>query len=165
MKQAEVQKRIAQSNHINKARLRVLQERQQALDVLFEESQHKIHEISADQDKYASLIENLILQGLYSLMETDVVVRCREADAEIAQFAAERASQQYQETLKAECNVTVSDNYLPASTAGGVILSGYEGKITVDNTLEARLNIVKEQMLPHLRVALFGHSPNRKFFN
>ena len=42
----------AQSNHINKARLRILQERQQVLDDLFQETDNLIHEISKDEDKY-----------------------------------------------------------------------------------------------------------------
>ncbi|KAI8141342.1 ATP synthase subunit [Fennellomyces sp. T-0311] len=165
IKQAEVQKRIAQSNHVNKARLRVLQERQQILDSLFEDTQSQIQEISADEEKYPELIEGLILQGAYTLMEPEIVVRCREADAEIAQFAAERATQQFQEAMKQDVSITVGEDYLPASSAGGVILAGLQGKIVVDNTLEARLEIIKEEMLPQVRYTLFGNSPSRKFFN
>lgn len=165
MKQAEVQKKIAQSNHVNKARLRVLQERQQLVDVLFEETRHRIHDIANDEDKYSELIEALILQGTFTLMEANVTVRCREADVDMANFAAERVAQKYEEIMRENISINVSDDYLPASSAGGVILSGLEGKIVVDNTLEARLNIVKEQMLPQVRAILFGHSPNRKFFN
>ncbi|KAI7887331.1 ATP synthase subunit [Lichtheimia hyalospora FSU 10163] len=165
MKQAEVQKKIAQSNHINKARLRVLQERQQSLDTLFEATRDKIFEVSSDEEKYATLLEGLILQGAYSLMEREVTLRCREADVEAVQFAAERASQKYLEVMKAETSFTVSEDYLPASGAGGIVLTALQGRIVVDNTLEARLNIVKEEMLPQIRVTLFGHSPNRKFFN
>lgn len=50
-------------------------------------------------------------------------------------------------------------------SAGGVIMTGLNGKITVDNTLGARLDIAKEEMLPQIRVALFDHSPSRTFFN
>jgi hypothetical protein len=32
------------------------------------------------------------------------------------------------------------------SSAGGVILSGHNGRITVDNTLDARLEIAKEEV-------------------
>jgi V-type H+-transporting ATPase subunit E len=31
-------------------------------------------------------------------------------------------------------------------SAGGVILSGHHGRITVDNTLDARLEIAKEEV-------------------
>ena len=105
----------AQSNHVNKARLRVLQERQQILDSLFEDTQQNILHIPDDQESYTELMEGLILQGLYALMDSDVSIRVREADVEIAQFASERASQKFQETVKQQSNITISDNYLPAN--------------------------------------------------
>ncbi|KAI9480374.1 MAG: ATP synthase subunit [Benjaminiella poitrasii] len=165
IKQAEVQKRIAQSNHVNKTRLRILQERQQVLDNLFEEVDRRIHDISQDNDAYAALIEGLILQGAYSLMEKDVSIRCREQDVDQVKTAIDNVAEKYNEFLKYRPNFTVSEDYLPSSSAGGVIMSGLKGKITVDNTLTARLDIAKEDMLPQIRVALFGHSPNRAFFN
>ncbi|KAG1054255.1 hypothetical protein G6F47_004470 [Rhizopus delemar] len=165
IKQAEVQKRIAQSNHINKARLRILQERQQVLDDLFEEANKGIHDVSKDEEKYSTLIENLILQGAYSLMEPEIVIRCREQDVDIVNSALDVVSDKYEEALKSRPNFIVSEEYLPESSAGGVILSGHNGRITVDNTLDARLEIAKEEMLPQIRVALFDHSPNRTFFN
>jgi V-type H+-transporting ATPase subunit E len=165
IKQAEVQKRIAQSNHINKARLRILQERQQVLDDLFEEANKGIHDVSNDEEKYSTLIENLILQGAYSLMEPEIVIRCREQDIDKVNSAIDVVSDKYEEALKSRPNFIVSEEYLPESSAGGVILSGHNGRITVDNTLDARLEIAKEEMLPQIRVALFDHSPNRTFFN
>jgi len=40
-----------------------------------------------------------------------------------------------------------------------------KGKIKVDNTLEARLAMISEQIQPSIRGALFGANPNRKFFD
>ena len=51
------------------------------------------------------------------------------------------------------------------SSAGGVIASCQNGNILVSNTLESRLDLLQESMLPEIRVLLFGHSPSRKFFN
>jgi V-type H+-transporting ATPase subunit E len=155
----------AQSNHINKARLRVLQERQQVLDNLFEETDGLIHQIPKDKEAYATLTEGLILQGAYALMEKDIVIRCREQDIDQVKSAAERAADKYEENMKFKPKFEISDEYLPSASAGGVVMSGFNGKITVDNTLGARLDISKEEMLPQIRVALFGHSPNRTFFN
>ncbi|KAI8085748.1 ATP synthase subunit [Gilbertella persicaria] len=115
IKQAEVQKRIAQSNHINKTRLRILQERQQVLDDLFEETDKRIHEVSEDQDRYATLLEGLILQGIYSLMEDQVVIRCREQDVDQVNSAAESAADKYEETMKTRPSFTIDEEYLPSS--------------------------------------------------
>ena len=49
------------------------------------------------------------------------------------------------------------------NSAGGVELLARQGKIKVDNTLEARLNMVAQAKLPQIRNALFGVNPNRKF--
>lgn len=46
---------------------------------------------------------------------------------------------------------------------GGVELYGYKGKIKCSNTLESRLEMISKQLLPDIRVALFGRNPNRKF--
>jgi V-type H+-transporting ATPase subunit E len=40
-----------------------------------------------------------------------------------------------------------------------------QGKIKVDNTLEARLKMVAHNNLPQMRNALFGANQNRKFFD
>lgn len=50
-------------------------------------------------------------------------------------------------------------------SAGGVWIVGGKGKIEIDNTFEARLQILKENALPAVRQTLFGSNPNRKFFD
>jgi V-type H+-transporting ATPase subunit E len=45
-----------------------------------------------------------------------------------------------------------------------MILSG-NGKIEIDNTFEARLQILENNSLPAVRKTLFGPNPNRKFFD
>ena len=67
----------------------------------------------------------------------------------------------------------VSIKYMPFSlkyysffySAGGVELLTRQGKIKVDNTLEARLKMVAHNNLPQMRNALFGANQNRKFFD
>ncbi|KAI7863936.1 ATP synthase subunit [Spinellus fusiger] len=165
MKQAEVQKRIAQSNSINKARLRTLQERQTILEHLLEESREQVNQVQNDEEKYAALLESLLLQGAFALMEPQVTVKCREVDADNVRFAIEAVTQKYEEGVKQSVVIVVSEEYLPESSAGGVILTGLQSRITVDNTLEARLATASEDMLPQIRATLFGHSPSRRFFN
>lgn len=42
---------------------------------------------------------------------------------------------------------------------------GGDGKIEVNNTFEARLELLQESAAPAVREALFGKNPNRKFFD
>lgn len=55
------------------------------------------------------------------------------------------------------------DNALPADACGGIELHALRGKIKIVNTLEARLEMIAQQLVPQIRVALFGRNPNRKF--
>ena len=61
--------------------------------------------------------------------------------------------------------IKLIENYLPiyCYSAGGVELLTRQGKIKVDNTLEARLNMVAHNNLPQMRTDLFGANTNRKF--
>lgn len=52
----------AQSNQINKSRLRVLQARQQMLDELFDEARSKLTSVSKDKSQYPALLKDLVLQ-------------------------------------------------------------------------------------------------------
>ncbi|RUP51848.1 ATP synthase subunit-domain-containing protein, partial [Jimgerdemannia flammicorona] len=163
IKQAEVQKRIAQSNHINKSRLKVLQARQQMLEELFAETRGRLPGVTKDDAKYRVLLRDL---GFYSLMEPKVTINCRQADVAKVKKAVEEATVLYKEALGDDVQAKVDEKaHLPKESAGGVILSAQGGRIKVNNTLETRLDILEENMLPQIRVLLFGHSPNRKFFN
>ncbi len=54
---------------------------------------------------------------------------------------------------------------LSLSSTGGVVIVSGTGKIDINNTFEARLDLLKESALPAMRKALFGENPNRKFFD
>ncbi|KAK0542670.1 V-ATPase V1 sector subunit E [Tilletia horrida] len=163
-KQAEVAQKIAQSNATNKSRLAVLQAREAKLQDLFTAAREGLTAITKDQSKYQTLLRDLILQGLLQLMEDKVEVTVREQDVEVAKKAAEAAAGAYQEKSGKSTSVDVVSG-LPKNSSGGVALSGYGGKIKVNNTLEERLRLLEEQMLPEIRMDLYGANPARKFTN
>ncbi|EGF80473.1 hypothetical protein BATDEDRAFT_35129 [Batrachochytrium dendrobatidis JAM81] len=166
LKQAEVSRKIAQSNLINKNRLRVLQARQTVLNEMFSEAKSALSKISEDKATYQELIKNLLLQGMFQLMEAKVTVNCRTIDVSLVKSAIESAKTEYTKQLKIPVEITIDEaNPLPESSHGGVTLSAVGGRIKCSNTLESRLELLQEQMLPEIRVVLFGHSANRRFFN
>ena len=63
------------------------------------------------------------------------------------------------------CYLFRNDTSYFSYSAGGVELLTRQGKIKVDNTLEARLKMVAHNNLPQMRNALFGANQNRKFFD
>ena len=52
---------------------------------------------------------------------------------------------------------------LTLDRAGGVIIVGTGGRITINNTLEERLKLLGVDALPQLRLSLFGENQNRRF--
>ncbi|KAI0224485.1 V-type proton ATPase subunit E 1 [Lamellibrachia satsuma] len=164
-KQIELQKKIQQSNLLNQARLRVLKAREDHIQTLLEEAQQRLSKISRDPNSYQRLLEGLITQGLFQLLEDDVVVRCREADANIVKTLLPQAAKSYTGATNKQVKLNISGNFLSPDMAGGVELLAKQGKIKVENTLESRLAMMSSQMMPELRVILFGANPSRKFFD
>lgn len=56
-----------------------------------------------------------------------------------------------------------TESFLPVDTTGGIEITAQRGKIKIINTLENRLDLIAQKLLPEIRVALFGRNPNRKF--
>ena len=99
-------------------------------------------------------------------MEKSVSVRGKMADYPLLEGAIKQASEEYKQAVGTEVTVTIDkENPLPETSYGGVIVSAIEGRIRTNNTLETRLELIGELMLPEIRTLLFGPSPNRKFFN
>lgn len=162
IKQAETANKIAQSNQTNKSRLKILQTREQHLQSLFDATREKLDGIAKDQEKYKKLLSQLILQGLLQLMEPKVTVTVKSNDVQLAQDAAKQAEKDFKEKSGKSTSVTVQEG-LDKDSAGGVKLAGHGGKITINNTLDERLRLLEDRMLPEIRLDLFGPNQNRKF--
>merc|ERR1711939_1077976 len=137
-KALEIEKKIAQSTLNNKARLKQLERREH-------------------------LLENLTLQALFTMMEKDVSVVCRAADKDVVDKAVKDAAKAFEDQagFPVKCEVVPE---LPKESAGGVIVKGYGGRIVVNNSLDERLRLLEERMLPEIRESLFGKNPNRRFY-
>lgn len=164
-KNAEVAQKIAHSTLTNKSRLKLLQQREEHLQDLFNTARTSISDLSANESAYSQFLESNILQGLLALLESEVTVRVRHKDADgVAKEAAERAEKRYEEISGRTVKTTIEGS-LSDDIAGGAILISGSGRITVDNTLDERLRLLEDRMLPEIRYDLFGANPNRKFFH
>lgn len=165
-KQVELQKKIQNSNLLNQARLRVLKAREDHLKTLIEEARKQLGRITSDKAKYQKLLEGLIAQGLFQLLESEVTLKCRQQDIDLVRDAWPAAVEMYRNATKGKKDVKITvdtDNFLPADVSGGVELMAQNYKFVVENTLESRLDLISQQMVPNLRTTLFGRNPNRKF--
>ncbi|KAJ8245379.1 hypothetical protein GJAV_G00270120 [Gymnothorax javanicus] len=163
-KQIEQHRKIQMSNLMNQARLKVLKARDDMISDLLNEARQRLASIAEDHDRYQTLLDGLVLQGLYQLLEPKVTIRCRQQDVELVQVAVQRNIPIYREAVKSNVSVHIDErNFLPSDISGGVEIYNADGRIKVSNTLESRLDLIAQQTMPEIRVALFGQNPNRKF--
>ncbi|KAH9852580.1 ATPase V1/A1 complex subunit E [Lenzites betulinus] len=153
----------AQSTLTNKSRLKLLQQREEHLQDLFSTSRESIVALSQDEGRYVQFLEGVIVQGFLSLLEAEVTVHSRKKDVDVVRRAADGAAKQYNDisgrTVKPSVEGTLSDDI-----AGGVKLVSGNLRITLDNTLDERLRLLEDRMLPEIRADLFGTNQNRKFY-
>ena len=109
-KQIELQRKIQHSNLANASRLSVLKARDDYVRALKEEARKQLSVLAEDADKYRLILSNLIAQGLFLLMEKDVMIRCKKNDVDLVKQLVPDAVQKYKQQLKQkDINVTVDD--------------------------------------------------------
>ncbi|KAM4676695.1 V-type proton ATPase subunit E 1 [Discoglossus pictus] len=165
-KQIEQQKKIQMSNLLNQARLKVLKARDDLISDLLSEAKQRLARVVKDPARYQVLLDGLILQGLYQLLEPRVLIRCRKQDLPLLKSSVQKSIPTYKAATKKEVEVVIDqENHLSPDVAGGIEIFNADGKIKVSNTLESRLDLIAQQMMPEIRVALFGANTNRKFMD
>lgn len=163
-KQVELQKKIQSSNMLNQARLKVLKVREDHVRSVLEEARKRLGEVTRDQAKYTEILESLILQGLYQLFEKEVTIRVRPQDRELVKSILPTIVTKYKDMTGKDINIKVDDDtHLSQEITGGIELYALRNKIRINNTLEARLELISQQLVPQIRTSLFGRNVNRRF--
>jgi V-type H+-transporting ATPase subunit E len=94
--------------------LKVLAARQQSLNELFAEARTKLSSLTADPASYQTLLVNLVLQGLYRLMEPEVLIQAREVDFAKVEAAIGEATAQYEKATGQKVKASIDkSNPLP----------------------------------------------------
>ncbi|EDV27157.1 V-type proton ATPase subunit E [Trichoplax sp. H2] len=163
-KQIELQRKIQHSNMLNQSRLAILKERENLIKAIMEDTRVKLGAATKDQEKYKGLLQGLITQGLFQLLEKTVIVRCRQADLKLIKEVIGDAVKDYKNASKRDIVVNVDiKEFLGSEISGGVELLTPSGNIKISNTLESRLESLYRQMLPEIRTTLFGANEGRRF--
>ncbi|XP_043943535.1 V-type proton ATPase subunit E 1 [Protopterus annectens] len=165
-KQIEQQKKIQMSNLMNQARLKVLKARDDLILDLLTEAKQRLSKVVKDNARYQALLDGLVLQGLYQLLEPKVVIRCRKQDFPMVKAGVKKSIPMYKSIANVDVDVQIDqENFLPDEISGGIELYNSDFKIKVSNTLESRLDLLAQQMMPEIRSALFGANTNRRFLD
>lgn len=116
-KQASMSQQITRSTMANKTRLKVLSARQGLLEELFEQTRGKVGNVSKRGD-YGEIMTGLLLEGLYALNESKVLVRVRKADKDVIKKAIDAAQKECKKNLGRETEVEVDEkDPLPAGSS------------------------------------------------
>ncbi|OTF73122.1 V-type proton ATPase subunit E-like protein [Euroglyphus maynei] len=163
-KQVELKRRIYNSHLQNQSRLRILKQREELIRDILEEARQKLAEVTKDADLYKKVMQKLIAQAVFRLIEPEVVICCRKQDLTLVESLLDSVKKEYNAATKRNVTIKINkDRYLLPDTCGGIEMYAQGGKIKVTNTLESRLDLISRQLLPEIRVALFQRNPNRKF--
>uniref|UniRef100_A0A2K6URY4 ATPase H+ transporting V1 subunit E1 n=1 Tax=Saimiri boliviensis boliviensis TaxID=39432 RepID=A0A2K6URY4_SAIBB len=113
--------------------LKVLRARDDLIADLLNEAKQRLSKVVKDTTRYQVLLDGLVLQGLYQLLE----LQCK------------RQSQCTKLLPKNDVDVQIDqESYLPEDIAGGVEIYNGDCKIKVSNTLESWLDLIAQQMMP-----------------
>lgn len=162
-KHHEIQERIARSAEIGACRVKKMKLRDELLKTLIAEAGAKCAVVARGAN-YPQLLQKLIVQCLIKIEENDTEIYCRKEDVATVQKVLPAAIKEYVELMKRESSITLSPNvtvnteeqmYLAESTHGGILMTALNGKIVCDNTMNSRLELVYEELLPSIRAILF----------
>lgn len=161
--------KIAQSQKMNKLRLEKLKVKIDCVNSVFEEARNQlVTKIKNEPEEYRKVLKDLIIQGFIKLLEENVNIICKKEDYNIVCGLVDQAKNEFMDKIKKEAkkgtkinlNVTVdSKYYLPETLIGGVFLTSLKSKIRVDNTLDKRLELLKQSATPEIRKILFSQQP------
>jgi len=169
-KEKQVQQRIERSKKKNDSRVEQMRERDKIMKKLKEEVAQELAAVSKN-NKYPDLIRYLIAQGLMIITENKVEVQCRKEDETIVKNELKSAVKLYTDFIKdatgvlPKVTVHLSNDWLPpapvkgvkgVSCSGGVVLSSRNGTIICKNTLDSRLDLCFDNLIPQIRGLMFG---------
>jgi len=163
-KQVEVKNKITFSNKLNQARLRKLKAREDIVLGLKEDAKERLVALSRPGSEYRALLKLLIVQGLLKLNESHVFLRIRQEDKSEVQAVMPEAAKEYQARSGRPVELAIDAHYLPpgpvkggfnVSCAGGVLLCAQEESIVCDNTLDQRLSLAFDSLIPEIRRTIF----------
>jgi len=166
-------KKISHSHALNASRLEVLKEKEKIVDEVLKKGKDKLEKLGNPKDPaYKKLLQQLLTQGLLALSEPQVTVRYRKVDEELVESILKECVEEYKKRAGKNlvANLDKENNLFPPKSensnnycSGGILVIGYNGRIVCDNTLDQRLLLAYEGLVPKIRVTLFGASETRKY--
>jgi len=159
-KNLQQQKLVQHSHMLNRCRLATLKARDDQVKGVLKKTEQSLISKRNDRD----LIQNCIVQALLQANEPEVTIRCIQDQQSMVEGLFNAAASTYNEMTQQNVKIELdTKNFLREDKIGGIVLITKRGRLTIDNTLVARLQLISHQLLSEIRGTLFGENPNRKF--
>jgi len=146
---AVVNRRVSQEKQ--KARLAYLAEKNRILSDVMKDVQARLLEFCRNDSSYRPFLLKSIAQGIDAIPSDRVKVALSEKD--IRRYKGTKLLADALSTMHTTKTAVLSDE--PVETTGGAVVTSEDGKVRVDCTLEARLELMKPQLLAEISKILF----------
>ncbi|XP_048463849.1 V-type proton ATPase subunit E 1-like [Rhincodon typus] len=81
---------------------------------LLNEARQRLGRVTKDPTRYQTLLDGLILQGFYQLLEPIVIIRCRKQDTAVVKASINKNVPIYQNSINKDIDVHIDqENFLP----------------------------------------------------
>lgn len=99
---------------------------------VLDDARKRLGEVTQNESEYKTVLEKLIVQGLYQVMEPKVTLRCRQVDVPLVRAVIPSAIEQYKAAMRQDVEFYIDEKeYLSPNTCGGVELLALNGRIKV----------------------------------
>jgi V-type H+-transporting ATPase subunit E len=146
---AVVNRRVSQEKQ--KARLAYLEEKNKVVNDVMKDVQAGLLEFCRNDSSYRTFLLKSIAQGIDAVPVERVRVALSEKD--IRRYKGTKLLEDALSTMQTTKIAVLSDE--PIETTGGAVVTSQDNKVRVDCTLEARLELMRPQLLAEISRILF----------
>jgi vacuolar-type H+-ATPase subunit E/Vma4 len=147
---AAVNRRVSQEKQ--RARLAYLTEKNNVLDDVMNEVQTRLVEFCRDDSRYRPFLLKSIVRGIEAVPSDAVKVALSESD--LGRYRGSKLVEDALALMQTRKTAMLNDESI--KTIGGAVVMSQDDKVRVDCTLEARLGLMKTQLLAEISRILFA---------
>jgi vacuolar-type H+-ATPase subunit E/Vma4 len=135
-----------------KARLAYLAQKNYVLDDVMSEVQTRLVEFCRDDSQYPPFLLKSIVRGMEAVPSDRAKVALSESD--LRRYRGPKLVEDALARMQTPKTVVLNDE--PITTIGGAVVMSQDNKVRVDCTLEAKLELMKTQLLTEISRILFA---------
>jgi len=124
-------------------------EKERYLDQLFNNAMNEIMKCVKRQNSiYKEGLKNLIIEALSNISKDEVIILCNERDKELVESLLNQVLDHFRKHSQREIKVL---RVIPElDCLGGVVVHSSDEKEYYNNTIEARIRLLKSEILPYI---------------